>query len=256
MNEYKLAEALGSMPDDLLQEATQIRKKPVKDRILRLIAIAAAVAILLTVFSFWSGHWESEKPATVVAPGVLKVYACDVEKMGTEEYKKFELKDGVGGYGSYIPYSSLTKNIPLYFEFPEDFYKDTKITFEISLDYGYFLKNHQVLREEITAENGETLFWECSMLKNPGEVVDKNGRFYGYVIIYADDSIVGYGVIDFFFYDGENAPQVFSAIGFSTVCYPMVDGEYQVISEEYIWKQIEEYKKVKSEDKVVLPMDW
>ena len=50
MKEYKLSEALGNMPDDLLLEATKIkRKNTAARRFLRVAAIAAAVVIL-----FWA----------------------------------------------------------------------------------------------------------------------------------------------------------------------------------------------------------
>ena len=79
------------------------------------------------------------------------------------------------------------------------------------------------------------------------------GRFYADIIIRIGDQIVGYGVIDFILYnpDVEDAWPSFVTDGFTTACFPMIDGQYQEVDREYVLKQIEEYKKWKAELKGV-----
>ena len=70
--------------------------------------------------------------------------------------------------------------------------------------------------------------------------VGDGGEFYLDIMIYADGILVGYGVVSFCF-----CGPVSYAYEFSTVCYPLLDGEYQNISTEYVMEQIEAYKQAK-----------
>ena len=258
MNKQELNGALSHIhaSGDLKKEVLAMKSKSKPDfRLMaKRAALCAAVLVLLigTVF-FWPSGGKTDNGQIVAVPGVLKVYATELQNASVEELQKHELKEGIGGYGSYIPYSNLSRGIPLLFQIPNDYFGEAEVCFSISADYGWFSSEGVGATDAITVKNGDRLWWQCSPLSNEQEVVDKNDRFYGYVIIYADNNIVGYGVIDYYYLEPENDMRpVFCAIGFSTVCFPLVDGEYQDVTEEYVWKQIEEHRQRKSNEKVVL----
>lgn len=245
-----LYDAVSQIDPNLIEEATAPKRALPSWK--KVAAVAAVVALLIGVF-FGPGEYKEEDGQIIAVPGVLKVYATDLKNASVHELEKHELKEGIGGYGSYIPYSNLSRGIPLLFQIPNDYFGETEVTFSISADYGWFSNEDAHAMDAITAKNGDSLWWACSPLSNEQEVVDKNGRFYGYVIIYAENKIVGYGIIDYYYFEPEDDMRpVFCAIGFSTVCFPLVDGEYQNVTEEYVWKQIEEYKRMKADEKVVL----
>lgn len=258
MNKQELHEAFSNIhaSDALKKQVLSAEMENKKNRngwvlVRRAVACAAVLALLLTMF-FWPGEVETEDGKIIAAPGILRVYATDLENPDLEELEKYELKEGIGGYGSYIPYSNLTRGIPLLFQIPDGYFGEAEVTFSISADYGWFNDGGNGSEKALAVKNGDRVWWTSGALSEVQEIVDENGRFYGYVILYTEDMIVGYGVIDFYYFQPEDdVPPVFSAIGFSTVCFPLVDGKFQNVTEEYVWEQIEEYKRMKVDEEVV-----
>ena len=179
--------------------------------------------------------------------GILKVYGSSKVDATEEELKQYEMTDGIGSYGEVITIGGgQKKGISLLFRFPEDYFGEAKIRFVVSADYGFVWEKEFQGLDCIEVENGSLVWWRHGRLAEVEE--SREGRFYANVIIYADDKAVGYGVIDFCFaIDNFNAP-IFWTTSFTTVCYPLVDGEYQDVTEEYLWEQIAEYKKMKYEE--------
>lgn len=236
-------------------------------------AMAAAVAIVVAAWLLWP---EEETPGAQLgtptegttvtptmptdnspqslpktyyaAPGILKLYSCSRVNVSQEELENYELTDSVDSYGEvYIPYSNVGgKGISLLFQLPEDYFGEAEITFSVIAEYGGFVNfdTREERKPKVTIKNGTRIWWRAGALSQVEEIVDENEQFYANVIIYADGLVVGYGVISFvFFYEENYAYPSFMAKQFTTVCYPMIDGQFQNVTEEYIWEQIEMCKQ-------------
>ena len=254
MLDEKMGQALGGISDAHLESAMGVYERKLRGRKIRrrLTACAAAVAILVTALVFWP---VNDEPEIIAVPGVMKVYAAEIE-LTSESEVIYQALIG-GGINSenpvWIPYTSVAGfGIPLTFSVPESLWGDVEITFEVSAEYGYFRDNKmngQNLGSSIVLDNREKVYWRGTSIIDIAEEVGENGKFYADIIIYADNHIVGYGIVAFAYVD-------WSCIAYdaATIGFPMVDGEFQHVTEEYVWDKIMEYKKEKSDEKVVLPM--
>ena len=120
--------------------------------------------------------------------------------------------------------------LPLTFHIPQDYFGAAEVTFEISSQYEDFCKKQ-------TIQNGKSIYFKDIPFREILADVGTEGSFYLDIVIYADGNVVGYGIVSFCFY------RAFYAYAFKTVCFPLSDGAYQSVSEEYVWQQIEEYKQ-------------
>ena len=228
------------------------RKKKSRTMWRRATAAAVALVILVTALVLWS---VNDEPEIIAVPGVMKVYAAEIE-LTSESEVIYQALIG-GGINSenpvWVPYTSVAGfGIPLTFSVPESLWGDVEITFEVSAEYGYFRDNKmngQNLGSSIVLDNREKVYWRGTSIIDIAEEVGENGKFYADIIIYADNHIVGYGIVAFAYVD-------WSCIAYdaATIGFPMVDGEFQHVTEEYVWDKIMEHKKEKSDEKVVLPM--
>ena len=260
--------------DQLVMEVLDMKQVTKQSRSIRRIVgrVAACAATVALVIGMVALMWpreertgnQLEKPTSgmtatptlppetlpqkfFAAPGILKVYGSSKVDATEEELKQYEMTDGIGSYGEVITIGGgQKKGISLLFRFPEDYFGEAKIRFVVSADYGFVWEKEFQGLDCIEVENGSLVWWRHGRLAEVEE--SREGRFYANVIIYADDKAVGYGVIDFCFaIDNFNMP-IFWTTGFTTVCYPLIDGEYQDVTEEYLWEQIAEYKKMKYEE--------
>ena len=210
-------------------------------RAIRLTAAAAvAVALLITGLTFWpaTGNPDPEKPGIIAMPGVLKVYACEIESIEAEDLSHYELTDSKGFYQMITnPLISGRMCMPLTFRVPEDYFGKCEVTFEISSDYEGFFQN-------TILKNGESIMLDSrslsDVMRTISSEVGDGGDFFLDIIIRADGMIAGYGVVSFCF-----CGPVSYAYEFSTVCFPAVDGQFQNIAIEYVLEQIDAYKQAK-----------
>ena len=275
MKEYKLSEALGNMPDDLLLEATKIkRKNTAARRFLRVAAIAAVLALLLTVLGFWPVGEENY----VIGPGLLVVRAYGAESNTDIPVEGVVLEEG----STLAPdlfwdgsYSSHGRGLPLHLSIQDDLYPGMDITLECSVSdgslrhdplpldkdspeyekyhehLGYFHMLEAYLGNHCVTKNNYKLYWRPDTL-----VFDEEKYSYDYqhnfkdsqafldIIIRADGQIVGYAVIEFYAdldrYVSIWGYEKFYARVLKTVSFPKVDGQYQNVSREYVEKQFQQ----------------
>lgn len=175
-----MTEALNGISDDLLLEAAQMTKKKTSRtaKLLRVAAIAAALAILITAVAFWPAHEEPMEMGFFVIPGVIRVYAYDMAGGKTlEDMEKFELVDGGKvTSGCLIPGVSLVSysHLPLTFEVDSSQFEGADILISVNLNYGSFWReneepktdanknNYEIilpLGQKFTIQNGETILW-------------------------------------------------------------------------------------------------
>ena len=134
MNKQELQQAFSNVhaSDALKEQVLSAEMEPKKyvngwALVRRAVACAAVLALLLTMF-FWPTEVETEDGKIIAAPGIVKVYACDLETVATgnlEEYVWTENEFSwravwavtVGDSGD-LP--SLGR--PITFHMPEDYY--------------------------------------------------------------------------------------------------------------------------------------
>ena len=239
MSGKDLSEAMGGIADEKIESAIHAYEKKGTRRNVwfRVAAVAAMLAIVLTV-TLWPRRTASGE--IITAPGIMKVYGYDWEEnQDVDVLKKYELTSKED-YFRMIYYAPLSANIrsTFTFEVPEEYFADAEVTFDISCEYKEFCDN-------TTVDNGKEIVFDSWDMGKPLRAIREevgNGDFYLDIVIRADGNVVGYGVIAFCFYkDG----QACKAYWFDTVCFPLVDGQYQDVSEEYVWEQIANCKQEK-----------
>ena len=253
MNSQEFDRALTNISDPLIDSAARAydrgKRRPGYKKYLRIAAAAAAVVILLTALSFWHAGTDFFGKGIVAVPGVMRVYACEPEESEGSSLEAYELTDGIDSYNRvWVPGVSGLQTgygIPLTFQLDPQYYGEADLSLHLSVDFGVFFCTDAVddVNQEITVKNGQTAVWLGRQWYDASELIDPSGKYYGYILIYADETLVGYGVIDFIYQHKEGHLPSFSATNFSTYCFPLIDGEYQDVSEEYVWEQIEQLKK-------------
>ena len=242
MEERNLKSAFDPVaPSGALRKKVLEMKRPAVpggNRLLRLAAVAATLVILLTAV-FWPGRTQDGQ--LITAPGVMKVYAYDLR--GNEEIaelEEYELKSD-DSYFLTVYHQAISASWQSRFSFcvPEDYFGEAKITFDVSSEFEEFARS-------ITVEEDEGILMNSRQISEPvmkiKKEVGEKGSFYLDIIIRADGHIVGYGVITFGF-DGLAC----KAYRFDTVCYPMVNGKYQEVTEEFVGEQIKAHKSFEQE---------
>lgn len=168
-----LSEALGDISDEMVEAAagTGEGKKRGSVLWLRIAAAVATLAILLTA-ALWPRKTED---GYITAPGVLKVYAYDLESTGATEELPFqtcELKEGVE-----MPYefgwsiaTNVVPGLPIKLSMPTEGYADAMITFSVrvtggecfrrpSPEYGAYRFGPAYLGRDFVLENDQTIYW-------------------------------------------------------------------------------------------------
>lgn len=268
-----LSRQLSDLPEEMIAEAMApaktIRRKHTTTRILRLTAIAAALAILITAVALWPTEENY-----ITGPGVLVVraYAADTEEF-TEE-NSVVLEEGITF--PKISWSLLSNQpgFPVVLSIPENEYDGKDIRFEITVSHGSLLGPAIGYRDENGnfPDNFDT--WKSRCLGNhftrgnnsmlyfrPGYISFDDDtrqmhftRMEGFrslvdIIIYADDYIVGYAVIEFYEIVGDSFEKlveegyepmgVVKARVLEIRSFPQIDGKYQKVTREYVEAQFE-----------------
>ena len=230
-------------------------------------AMAAAVAIVVAAWLLWpeeetpgaqlgtptEGTTVATEPSATMqktffaAPGILKVYACDVRTIDIEELEEYEILENEFRWCAVWKLTSNEVNMetpsfgrPITLQIPDEYFESAEVTFCISSDQEGFCK-------KTTLTNGEPFYLTKqvdTMAKHKiwKEASDKD--FYLDIIIYADGKIAGYGIMSFYMNASNGCCYAYKC---KTVCFPMVNGELQDVSEEYVLKRIEEYKQTQPE---------
>ena len=245
MLDKAMGQALGGVSESYLESAMGVydRKRKERRRWRKVTAVAVAVVILFGALVFWPEGGDPSQPGIIAIPGVMKVYASEIElSLNEEAHDGFNIGGGIAsGYPIWMPYTSVAGfGIPLTFSVPESPWADADITFQVSVEYGYFLDNKMdanKLGSSIILNNRDKVYWRGTSISDIAEAVGENGMFFADVIIYADEYVVGYGVVTFVYVN--RSCMAYSA---KTVGFPMIDGYFQSVTEEYVRQRIAEYK--------------
>ena len=271
MNGEKISRCLDALPDTMLEEAM----KPYQPRSLgrHIFRIAACLALVIgltivlwpkedgpgeqmgmTTLGTTMTPTQPEMPTTptetkgyelVKMSNVLKLYSYSQESMSDEELEKYEITDGVSMYTPCWMEYTNAREVKLKFSFPEDYYGDAKLRLQVVAPHGYYMG---AKGEKVEIENGKVLSWRPGDdLQNIKEQYNP-GAFYVYLLIYADDQPVGFGLLELSCLTPPGAPYTVTLRRFRTICYPLVDGQFQDVTEEYLWAQIEECEQAMHEE--------
>lgn len=242
---------------NMAEEEKPAAKRSIRPVLYRVAALAATLAIILTA-ALWPRQPDD---GFVTAPGVLKVYGYDLSTGSSIQDMETRELEGeiVESLSLWFQGMSSLGGVPLKFEVDDDALGGMDITFHIKANCGEFHGDYMLdkykenpedkigtaastfLGDDFFIENGETVEWSYFPTRHDWEgAEERDGGIFADVIIRADDHIIGYAVVrmvkvpDTVFY---------AATRLACEYYPMVDGEFQEITEEYIDQQIANAKQ-------------
>ena len=268
MSKFILSKAMGAVPDDMLLEAMEVKRKGrVSNRLVRIAAVAAALALLLTGMHFWSGGEDD----IVTMPGVLKAYACDIEAIAEYELEQYALVENLEQsyqtmWAQHI--NVLSKGIAISLQLDDDSLIESDIVIEVSTNLGelrgnhykdkYFVegdikqsKENAKLGKKGTIDNGEAVFWTGFEVldiyaaggkagKSKEESFLETGGVFVEFIVRVENHIVGFAVMEIVSVDYES--EIFGIELRDSAYFPKVDGEYQNVTQKYLDKRIRSAK--------------
>lgn len=242
----ELSEALGGICPEMVEEALSCGyKKGRKKTWLRVAALAAAIAIVLTL-SLWPS-----KDGLVTAPGVLKVYAYDYNS-GTNinEMLRYELTEDVNFTTMLWYFNNWMYGLPLTLNVEDPEYEGMEIKLDVHVMHGGFYGDRLSEKYEgkklseiyfgnnFTMDNGETIFWHYEDIAAAmpeemrlDEVVEQVCPIPVTVIIRADENIVGYAVMEIHY----GGSLQFTATVKEIVKFPKVEGVFQEVTAEDVF---------------------
>ena len=285
----ELSRALSDISDDKIEAAANMVPKSRKHTWMRVAVCAAVVALVIgmTVALWPQGERPGEQMGmptlgTTVAPtelpttlpdvptaptetkgyelvkltNVVKLYACDKENASEEELKEYEITDAVDGYKvHWIEELDSYRGIRFALRLPDDYHEKAEIIFKLETSLGEYLIKDKESGKRVSVGKtteigiGEIVAWRPEDdLQSMKDNIDP-GEIYLHITIYADDHIVGFGVIEMASnYILDRSFYAVTLRRFRAVSFPMVDGEYQDVTEEYIREQIAECEQIMREE--------
>lgn len=258
MSKLVLSKAMGNIPDDMLQEAMEVKKKKPIGWVIFRAAACLAVVVGLLLATLGGG---SERDI-ISMPGAIKVYACDADDVTSWEDKaQYELQAGVDtSLAYYIPAANITsKGLVLTFEMAQGMFGNTPLCFEVFVNKGTFFKKNEEpwtlennenyefyleLGNQFQIQNRDTIYWlPDGRFSEMMEFAEAQGGIFADIIVKSGDHLVGYMVIEIRM--GDDPTGFYMGFLAKADCFPIVDGEYQEVSEEYVRKQIQRCHSMK-----------
>ena len=241
-----LSNALSGIADDKIESAMNAyarRKARVRQGWLRVAAVAATLAILLTA-ALWPVETED---GFITAPGVMKVYAHNLTEEGEQKSAVTNMIEDVRYEPNFwTPGMSRLFGLPFSLEIPDGYFGDQEITFAVSANHGAFWKHEGLeegyakLGDSFKIQNDERIFWKCSM-EELTEVIKNQEEIYADICVYAGQTLVGYGIIEI----GYTAEGLLFPLRCDTACFPPVNGELQAVPADYVGLQMEDLRNQK-----------
>lgn len=271
MSDLKLSGALGGIPDDMLQEAMAVKKSAAWKWAFRAAACLVVIIGLLAALL-----WPDSGEHYITGPGLLKVRAYADSDVEDPDVESVILEKGMI-FTPEIDYNillSYKQDYPISFHIDESDYPGMSVTIEVYTNAGIFYKcepfdpSHLELSyaEQLLFHNygqhfsvpaDTVIYWEPlgfdyeylkQQVENGNHDLQSGLKSYDFtqnpsfwsVIIWADDMIVGYCVVEIREINGVTGlfAENFSFEMLASVSFPRVAGELQNISYKYVQKQI------------------
>jgi hypothetical protein len=142
-------------------------------------------------------------------------------------------------------YSGKRNWMPIRFNLSEECYPGMKITYDVSANYGE-IRTISETAAPMPLENQEIYGWTGKWVSGDlSAVLAKDGSIFVEAVIRADGHIVGFGIFEI----GGDGTGWFALMRTETVIFPMVDGQLQNVTEEYVAEKLVELKQT------VTPLD-
>ena len=146
----------------------------------------------------------------------------------------------------YYAVASSSMGIPVKFEIPEDYWGDTKITYEVHTNCCTFMNPTQD-GADIYGDTHNTVgmkrFYAHPGYETAPKLLAQDIGLYIDAVVRADGTPVGYAVIELG-YD----KTCFFMLRTEVVVFPLLDGEFQPVTEEYIQKCITKAEEERTKD--------
>lgn len=251
-----LFDAVTDVDTEWIEEAAEPRTLHWSRPVLRIAAIAAVLALLLTALL-----WPTEENY-VTGPGILiaRAYALD-EPMLSEENSTV-LEEGITLPLSYnwCRAISSARGIPLHLSIDTVDFQEKNISFGITLSDGSFYQDlhthvesmydgvkQTYLGTSFRMDNHRHIYWYPTSLifdnqnKKITHIPMSGNRAFADIVILADNQIIGYAVIEFYEVDGLSGEKgwYYNARMLKSVSFPQINGEFQSVSTSYINKQFQ-----------------
>ena len=264
MSKYIFSDAMNGIPDDMLQEAMQVRKKSRTGWVVFRAAACLAVVIGLLMAAVFTDRTEDP----VIGPGILSItaHAADGEIITITAPDQVQ-------YGQFAVVSPLLGS-PFVNAFTlsiTDELSDTAdVNFLLRFEGGVFRSGEQpgeMTQSEISVSNHSTVYWTMEeAVTVPGGNFEKHrATAYVDIIVYDGEAIIGYTVLrlkamtceeyakiegkkvahkdnwlevdpkDFIYCDGgDHLTGVYTIAMLESVYFPRVNGKYQEITLDYV----------------------
>ena len=194
---------------------------------------------------------EQPQPIQIIAP--FDIYEGDAQAAGDvqltvqEDYKLIQDMNS-DDYPYMRHYEHLTSRwwqiciCPIILE--EDI-KDRPMSYTMKTNFAGFFDNYKAYHgKEVSVE--KFINW-CGPMEMPVEATDTDRPQHIWVdiLIKADDHIVGFAVIEIVDWvrDGKIVEDGYTVADRYTEYYPLIDGQFQEVDEEFVWQRVEQYHK-------------
>ena len=269
MSKFMLSKALGAVPDDMLQEAMEVKKK--RSTSWTILRAAACLAVVLGLLIAALGG----NSGVITGPGILvvTVYAAE-ETPFTISSPDTVLHNSIYWDSA----SSYSFGCPITLSVSDEYDYSEEITFQVAIDGGGMLAEekrgdtftpgtaYRYMPPQFTVPNHTTIRWtdiHPYTESNEYSMVDRNTAHVE-IVIYDGIEIIGYTVLrlskmncsevisansEWIFASnhtectGEHMINCYRIQMLASVFFPKTEGEYQVIEEEYVCEQIAKVKR-------------
>lgn len=241
----KLLEAIGNIDSRYIDAAINYQKSAKGKR--RVIAVAACIAVCIVgiyIYSITTG--------IVTQPGLLAITAYALSTDG--EIELMEEQTMNEGIQLPIEYAwdlgiSIVPGLPLKLSLADT----PNATYDVFVDGGQFrdwpiadglTEEKKYLGDKFSTTNDRTIYW-INYMSATGEIEYWTKEIaYADIIIRDGDNIIGYAVVQITANDMDIAApgRSYRAKLLASVSYPQIDGNYQVITLDYVHQCIRQAK--------------
>lgn len=245
MNTKKFSEAMDELDDKYINEAIQYQRAKQKHNWFLKGAIAACLCLCIAI------GWLVYDPSSdfVSVPGLFTITAYALSP--SEELSFMEEYEMVQGIEMPVEYGwsqevSCVPGLPFKLSMADW----PNATFDISVDGGHFVLwvDDKIIPMDSTfsVNNDTNIYWvdyldETETESHVGTYAAN--KVYADMVVRDGDNIIGYAVIKIYTHDPEDQHvRTFGAVLLQSVSFPLVNSEYQNVTEEYVKSQIEQIK--------------
>lgn len=265
-----LSRALNDISDELLCGAMRVReKKRIRARVFAAVAAAVVLLGMLNVTAKLA-----RKQTIRTAPGVITVLAHGVDENGNPTESGEKLEEGESFRPNPRQEADDCQIFSFSFQVDKNLYSGMELSLQVGTTAGIFCKNEmsgddpqnvpEVLRllmcyygQEYETKVGQNVYWQTDgfdyvYMQQQAEQGNydyssvylnrdfENGPAYIHAILMADGHIVGFCLVKISLVDDAKtgANREFSFQVISSASYPQVDGCWQDVTKEDVYRQI------------------